>query len=101
MGRLGRRAVVSGAVAVVVMLSGVVPAVAAVATTTVVSYAPDGSNTDNSSFHPSISADGRYVAFESAASNLVAGDTNGSWDVFRRDLATGDIVRVSVADDET
>ncbi|CAB4791892.1 unannotated protein [freshwater metagenome] len=101
MGRLGRKAAVSGAVAVVVVLSGVVPAVAAAATTTVVSYAPDGSNADNSSFNPSISADGRYVAFESRASNLVAGDTNDNWDVFRRDLATGDIVRVSVADDET
>ncbi len=101
MGRLGRKAAVSGAVAVVVVLSGVVPAVAAAATTTVVSYAPDGSNADNSSFNPSISADGRYVVFQSSASNLVAGDTNDNWDVFRRDLATGDIVRVSVADNET
>jgi len=92
---------VAGAVAVVVMLSGVVPAVAAATTTTVVSYAPDGGNTNNSSFFPSISADGRYVVFESLASNLVAGDTNDNWDVFRHDLASGDIVRVSVADNET
>ena len=36
-----------------------------------------------------ISASGRYVAFESAASNLVARDTNRRVDVFVRDLATG------------
>src|SRR6185369_10613450 len=34
------------------------------------------------SHNPSISADGRYVAFESLANNLVAGDTNSSWDIF-------------------
>jgi Tol biopolymer transport system component len=43
-----------------------------------------------------ISADGRFVAFASAASNLVAGDTNGSSDVFVRDRATGQTERVSV-----
>jgi Tol biopolymer transport system component len=35
------------------------------------------------SSEPSISGDGRYVAFQSFASNLVAGDTNGSSDIFR------------------
>ncbi len=44
---------------------------------------------------PSISADGRYVVFSTAAANLVAGDTNGLADVFRKDLQTGAIVRVS------
>lgn len=43
-----------------------------------------------------ISADGRYVVFESAASNLVDGDTNGVSDVFRRDRQTGETIRVSV-----
>jgi uncharacterized delta-60 repeat protein len=42
-----------------------------------------------------ISADGRYVVFESEATNLVAGDTNWSGDIFRKDLQTGDVVRVS------
>jgi hypothetical protein len=42
-----------------------------------------------------ISADGRYVVFESAATNLVAGDTNGLADIFRKDLQTGAIVRVN------
>jgi len=50
---------------------------------------------DQSNF-PSIRCDGRYVAFQSLASNLVPGDTNGFEDVFRKDLWTGEIVRVSV-----
>jgi Tol biopolymer transport system component len=43
-----------------------------------------------------MSADGRYVAFVSAASNLVAGDTNGIPDVFVRDLVTGTTSLASV-----
>lgn len=50
-----------------------------------------------SSGAPSISADGRFVVFRSAATNLVPGDTNGVDDVFVRDLRTGRIERVSVA----
>ena len=48
---------------------------------------------------PTISADGRYVAFTSVASNLVAGDTNGLRDVFRHDRVTGSTTRVSVTTD--
>lgn len=44
----------------------------------------------------SISGNGRYVAFESLASNLVAGDTNGAYDVFVHDRQTGATSRVSV-----
>ncbi|MEG4338062.1 DUF4347 domain-containing protein, partial [Microcoleus sp. D3_18_C2] len=40
---------------------------------------------NSNSFNPSISADGRYVVFESDASNLVTGDTNSSRDIFLRD----------------
>jgi Tol biopolymer transport system component len=43
-----------------------------------------------------ITQDGRYVTFESGASNLVAGDTNGTYDVFVRDLARGVTARVSL-----
>jgi hypothetical protein len=43
--------------------------------------------------HCSISQDGRWLAFESQASNLVSGDTNGVADIFVKDLATGAIVR--------
>jgi hypothetical protein len=42
------------------------------------------------------SDDGRFVAFESTAPNLVPGDTNGFSDIFVRDLATGSIQRISV-----
>ena len=48
------------------------------------------------SFYPSVSADGRYIAFESYATNLVPGDTNGVADVFVRDLQTGATTQVSV-----
>jgi LPXTG-site transpeptidase (sortase) family protein len=44
-----------------------------------------------------ISGDGRYVAFYSSATNLVAGDTNGFDDVFVRDRSTGATTRVSVS----
>ncbi|MCB0000824.1 MAG: PD40 domain-containing protein, partial [Anaerolineales bacterium] len=45
----------------------------------------------------SISADGRYIAFSSEASNLVANDTNGTVDVFVYDRVAGTTQRVSVA----
>lgn len=47
--------------------------------------------------NPCISSDGRYVAFCSDANNLVAGDTNGTRDVFVHDRQTGQTVRVSVS----
>lgn len=47
------------------------------------------------------SSDGRYVAFQSEASNLVSGDTNGVDDVFLRDTLTGTTTRVSVAQNGT
>lgn len=43
-----------------------------------------------------ISTDGRYVAFQSVASNLVPADTNSSWDIFVRDRGAGTTTRVSV-----
>ena len=43
-----------------------------------------------------LSADGRYAVFHSAASNLVAGDTNGVWDTFVKDTLTGEIARVNL-----
>ncbi|HST82752.1 MAG TPA: hypothetical protein VLL08_13545 [Kineosporiaceae bacterium] len=50
---------------------------------------------------PSLSADGRYVAFTSWAADLVPGDTNEVGDVFVRDLRRGTTIRVSVASDGT
>jgi Tol biopolymer transport system component len=51
----------------------------------------------SSSSAPSLSGDGRYVAFASDASNLVPGDTNGRTDIFVRDNRTGTVERVSVS----
>ena len=68
-------------------------------TTRRVSVATDGTQANGDSFSPAISADGRYVAFVSDASNLVPGDTNHSTDVFVRDLRLGTTQRVSVAAD--
>lgn len=48
-----------------------------------------GAEANQPSDTPRISGNGRYVVFVSSANNLVPGDTNGTQDVFRRDLATG------------
>ncbi len=64
-----------------------------------VSVSSTGAGADGESFVPSISADGRRVAFASVASNLVAGDSNGVNDVFVHDRLTGVTVRASVGTD--
>lgn len=62
---------------------------------------------DDESIRPDISADARYVSFESWATNHVAGDTNGTGDAMVRDRTAGTTTRVSVSttgtegDDET
>ncbi len=61
-----------------------------------VSVSSSGSQANGSSDDASISADGRFVAFSSEATNLVRNDTNGARDVFVRDLRTGTTERVSV-----
>jgi len=55
-----------------------------------------GGQGDQASLSPTVSSDGRYVAFASAADNLVTGDSNATWDVFVRDLVGGTTQRVSV-----
>jgi Tol biopolymer transport system component len=66
-------------------------------TTTLVSVNQAGTGTGNgASFSAVISANGRFVAFDSAASNLVSNDSNGAKDVFVRDLVTGITTLVSV-----
>jgi Tol biopolymer transport system component len=74
---------------------------AALAETTRASIASDGTPGNGVSFEPILSADGRFIAFESDASSLVLGDTNGVRDVFVRDRLTGTTTRVSVASDGT
>jgi len=66
------------------------------ASTKRVSVASLGAQGIGDSEGPSISADGRFVAFYSSAANLVASDTNGARDVFVRDRKTGKTTRVSV-----
>jgi hypothetical protein len=66
-----------------------------------VSVASDGTQGNGGSFATSLSGDGRFVAFLSDASNLVADDTNHALDVFVRDRQTGTTERVSVASDGT
>ncbi|MDQ2973337.1 MAG: hypothetical protein M3Q79_02560 [bacterium] len=56
-----------------------------------------GTQSNGQSYFPKISADGRYVAFESGASNLVAGDTNARFDAFLKDTLTGTTTRVSTS----
>jgi Tol biopolymer transport system component len=73
--------------------------------TTRVSVGPGGAQANGASYDPAISADGRYVAFQSSASNLVDGDTNtcpnyqtagACPDIFVHDRQTGETTRVSV-----
>jgi len=70
-------------------------------TTRRVSVASDGTQGNNSSYYPSISGDGRYVAYNSSASNLVSGDTHNSTDIFVYDTQLNTTRRVSVASDST
>lgn len=64
--------------------------------TELISRAYDGSNSDDSSYEPVISSDGRYVAFMSYASNLVPDDFNGTTsDIFLYDRQTGQMSLIS------
>ena len=71
----------------------------ATAVTTRVSVASNGAQGQGvgARRRPSLSADGRFVAFDSEMTNLVPGDTNATSDVFVHDRVTGQITRVSVA----
>ena len=61
-----------------------------------VSASSTGDEANGPSGEPSMSGNGRYVAFSSSASDLVPGDTNGVRDVFVHDRVTGETRRVSV-----
>jgi Tol biopolymer transport system component len=65
-------------------------------TTTLVSQSATGTAGNGVSLQAAISGDGRYIAFASDATNLVAGDTNAVRDVFLRDLSTSTTTRLSV-----
>ena len=80
----------SRALAMLLALGTVLPgATAAAQTFTRVSIGPGGTQPNGRSASPSISADGRFVAFESTATNLVAGDANDASDIFGTRSADG------------
>ena len=64
-------------------------------TTILASLGTSGQHGNGPSLAKAISSDGRYVSFESHASNLVGADSNGVQDVFRRDLLAGTTQLVS------
>jgi hypothetical protein len=66
-------------------------------TTTRISTDATGGQANGLSQQTAISADGTRVAFESEATNLVAGDTNAKRDIFVKVLATGAVIRASVS----
>jgi Tol biopolymer transport system component len=70
-------------------------------TITRVSVSSSGAQTDGGNASPALSADGRYVAFDSVATNLVPGDTNDLHDVFVRDRQTRTTTRVSITPNGT
>ena len=81
------------AVCLLVLLPGLVTA----QITSRSSLHTSGTEADHFNFRAAVSADGRYVAFHSRASNLITGDTNDEDDVFVHDHFAGVTVRVSVS----
>ena len=63
------------------------------------SVASDGTQADGGSWDVSISGDGRIVAFESGASNLVPDDNNALWEVFVRDLDASTTTRLTTVNE--
>jgi hypothetical protein len=63
--------------------------------TELVSQEPGGNSGNGIAVQPDVSGDGRFVVWSTNASNLVAGDTNGTWDVFLRDMVTGTTTLIS------
>ena len=67
-------------------------------TSSTVRVSVDGAGNEGNNFSccPAMSGDGRYVAFESSATNLVPGDTNNRADIFVRDNETQTTTRVTL-----
>ncbi|MEH1124038.1 TolB family protein [Micromonospora sp. CPCC 206061] len=91
----------AGGIAVLGCLAAGVPpaasAAAAPATSRISVDSSGGQATEYRSEPFAASADGRYVAFTTAAPNLVPGDTNNTWDVLVRDRRTGTTSRISAS----
>ena len=98
--RPARRRFVAMAVLGVAAASTLIPAATAGATggavTTLISVSRSGGGGNGASVPVAVTPDGRYVLFNSSASNLVAGDTNGNADVFVRNVVSGRTHRVDL-----
>ncbi len=92
---MGKFAKIIMAVCLVILMA--VPAMAG--TTELVSISSDGVQGNGWSLQSKISADGRFILFYSTSGNLVPNDTNGTGDMFVRDLETGTTERVSISSD--
>jgi Tol biopolymer transport system component len=82
--------------AAALVLSAATARATGAAVTTLVSVSMSGGGGNGASTAVAVTPDGRYVLFNSRASNLVAGDTNGKSDVFVRDLIAGRTYRVDL-----
>ncbi|MEU4623343.1 hypothetical protein AB0G04_25650 [Actinoplanes sp. NPDC023801] len=71
------------------------PAHAAVLATDLVSVTADGTQGNENSILPSVDADGRFVVFQSQASNLTSDDDNGKYDIFLTDRGSGSLELIS------
>jgi Tol biopolymer transport system component len=96
-GRLGlTAAVIVSAVTVTGLLASPAQAAASSGKTELISKSADGNAASGESQYPTVTPDGRYVAFQSLAGNLTAQpDTLGEWDVFVRDTKTGKTTKIS------
>lgn len=91
-----RRTLTGGGVAILLLAPPTGPAMAAESEISRISVDSRGHQSTDDSYAPAISADGRFVAFDSEASALVPRDRNRATDVFVRDRVTGTTTRVSV-----
>jgi len=98
MGAGVKRAKIAGfALAMLVTAVGAPSAHAATERMSIASSGEQGNDhSDGNTWGSAVSADGRFVVFNSAASNLVVGDTNAYWDLFLRDRRMGTTERISV-----
>lgn len=92
----GRLLAISVAATMAATTTGPAHAAPEMGPTRLVSTNAQGEPGDDLSVRPLLSADGRFAAFASKATNLVPGDTNATSDVFVKDLSDGSIERVSV-----
>src|SRR5690242_6206470 len=76
--------------------SAVAVVVAACTPTVLQSVSSSGTQGNGESLNATVSGDGHLIAFSGPSTNLVAGDTNGHWDVFVHDATADTTTRVSV-----